>query len=60
MIFMMLIVKCPGREKTFKFLNVPCMSQRGEICSLLINEQVSENEAVEMAKVTALCQVLHT
>lgn len=57
---MMLIVKCPGREKTFKFLNVPFMSQRGEICSLLINEQVSENEAVEMAKVTALCQVLHT
>lgn len=59
MIFMMLIVKCPGREKTFKFLNIPFMSQRGEICSLLINEQVSENEAVEMAKLTAPCQVLH-
>ena len=59
LIFMTLIMKCPGREKNFKFLNIPFMSQRGEICSLLIHEQVSENEAVEMAKVTALCQVLH-
>lgn len=57
--FMMLIVKCPGREKTFKCLNIPFMSQRGEIHSLLINEQVSANEAGKMAKVTALCQVLH-
>lgn len=59
MTFMMLIVKCPGREKTFKFINIPFMSQRGELRSLLINEQVSANEAVKMAKVTALCQVLH-